>query len=62
MNTVRTHAYQGVCIGFPHACLVRRVVIGSVDASDSPEDFDGSCGPDVEAELLLEDDDNPGKT
>ena len=26
-----------VCIGFPHACLARRLVIGSVDASDSPE-------------------------
>ena len=29
-----------VCISLPHACLARRVVIGSVDASDSPEDFD----------------------
>ena len=51
-----------VCIGFPHACLALRVVIGSDDVSDSPEDFDWSFGLDVEAELLLEDDDNPGTT
>ena len=51
-----------VCVGFPHACLALRVVIGSDDVSDSPEELDCSFGLDVEAELLLEDDDNPGKT
>ena len=47
-----------VCIGFPHACLARRVVIGSVETSDLPEDFDWSFGLDVEAELLLKYDDS----
>ena len=51
-----------VCIGFPHACLSLRVVTGSDDVSDSPEELDWSFGLDVEAELLLEDDDNPGTT
>ena len=41
-----------VCIRFPHACLTLRVVIGSDDIS--------AIGLDVEAEQLLEDDDNPG--
>ena len=30
--------------------------------SDSPEEFDCSFGLDVEAELMLEEDDNPGTT
>ena len=44
-----------VYIGFPHACLARRVVIGSVDASNSPEYF-------TDPLVLLEDDANFGTT
>ena len=47
---------------FPEACLALRVFIGSDDVSDLPKEFDWSFGLDVEAELLLENDDNPGTT
>ena len=51
-----------MCIGFPHAGLSLRVVTESDDVSGSPEEFDWPVGFDVEAELLLGDDDNPGTT
>ena len=54
-----TSAFRGLLVRVclhrcPHACLARRVVIGSVDASDSPEDFDWSVGLHVEAEAAAD--------
>ena len=46
--------------GFPHTRLALRVATASDDVSDSPEELDWSFRPDVEAELLLEEDDNTG--